>query len=55
MITKEDKQFEAKPVSRPKMPMKKLQVPVKVKQKRPKPRLRKNITVKTKMDRKMPS
>jgi hypothetical protein len=54
VIKKEDQNFEAKQVARPKMPIKKLQVPVKVNRKKPKPKLRKNITVKTKMDRKMP-
>jgi hypothetical protein len=54
VVTKDDNQFEAKPVKRPKMQPKKLQVPVKMKKKRPKPKLRKQITVKSRMDRKMP-
>lgn len=43
---REDKQFEAKRVSRPKAQLKKLQVPVKVKKSRPKPKLSKRIVVK---------
>jgi hypothetical protein len=54
VIKKEDQKFEAKPVNRPRMAMKKLQVPVKMNKKKPKPKLRKQITVKTKLDRKMP-
>jgi hypothetical protein len=47
VITKEDQVFEAKPVSRPKMQLKKLQVPVNIKKKKPqKPKLRKRIVVK---------
>jgi hypothetical protein len=53
IIVKEDAGFEAKQVNRPKMPLKKLQVPVKVKP-RTKPRLRKQIMVKQRMSRKMP-
>jgi hypothetical protein len=54
VIQKEEQKFEGKHVARPKMPIKKLQVPVKVKKKRPKPKLRRQITVKARMDRKMP-
>ena len=54
VVTKSDKKFEAPKVNRPRLPPKKLQVPVKMKKKRPKPKLRKQITVKTRMDRKMP-
>ena len=36
VIQKEEKKFEAKQVTRPKMPIKKLQVPVNVKKKQPK-------------------
>ncbi len=54
VVTKADKHFEAPKVNRPRLPPKKLQVPVKMKKKRPKPKLRKQITVKTRMDRKMP-
>lgn len=54
VVTKADKQFEAPKVNRPRLPPKKLQVPVKMKKKRPKPKLRKQITVKTRMDRRMP-
>ncbi len=54
VVLKTDKQFEAKPVARPRMPPRKLQVPVKMKKKRPKPKLRKQIMVKSRMDRRMP-
>jgi len=53
IIVKEDAGFEAKQVNRPKMPLKKLQVPVKVKPKRT-PRLRKQIMVKQRVNRKVP-
>jgi len=47
VITKEDQVFEAKTVKRPKMQLKKLQVPVKIQKKRTqKPKLRKRIVVK---------
>ena len=58
VIQKEDKVFEAKPVHRPRMKMKKLQVPVNLKKKKiQQPRLPKNIVAipKTKsLDIKMP-
>ena len=54
VVQRNDKKFEAPHVLRPKMPVKKLQVPVKMKKRRPKPKIRKQITVKTRMDRKMP-
>lgn len=58
VIQKDDKVFEAKPVSRPKMQLKKLQVPVNIKKKKvQKPKLRKNIVAKPKtksMDIQMP-
>jgi hypothetical protein len=59
VITKEDQVFEAKPVNRPKMQLKKLQVPVNIKKKKvQKPRLRKRIVVQPKLakvpDIKMP-
>ncbi|WP_372797969.1 hypothetical protein [Pontiella sp.] len=58
VIKKEEQVFEAKPVSRPKMQLKKLQVPVNIKKKKvQKPKLRKNIVAKPKtksMDIKMP-
>jgi len=54
VITKEDKKFEAKQVTRPKMPIKKLQVPVSVKKKKPKPKLRKRIVVKPNINKSMP-
>ncbi|MCK4563641.1 MAG: von Willebrand factor type A domain-containing protein [Verrucomicrobia bacterium] len=38
-----EQSFEAAPVARPKMPAKKIQVPVEVKKRKPKPRLRKRI------------
>lgn len=58
VIQKEDKIFEAKKVHRPKVPLKKLQVPVNIKKKKvQKPKLRKNIVSKPKtksVDIKMP-
>lgn len=48
VIIKEDRQFEVKTVSRPKLPLKKLQVPVKLKKSAPKPKLRKLIISKPK-------
>ncbi len=52
VITKDEQQFEAKPVKRPRMPPKRLQVPVKV-NKKPRPKLRKRLVVKT-VSRKVP-
>jgi hypothetical protein len=46
VIQKDEQSFEAKPITRPKMQLKKLQVPVTVKKKRPKPKLRKRIVSK---------
>ena len=43
VIVKDDTTFESKRVKRPKMPPRRLQVPVDVKKQRPKPRLRKRI------------
>jgi hypothetical protein len=55
VITKEDQSFEAKPVTRPKMQLKKLQVPVNVKKKKTqKPKLRKRIVVQPKLNKNMP-
>lgn len=54
VITKEDQAFEAKPVNRPKMQLKKLQVPVNVKKKTQKPKLRKRIVVQPKLNQSMP-
>lgn len=54
VIQKGEQKFEAKPVNRPKMPMKKLQVPIKINKSKPKPKLRRQITVKTRMDLKIP-
>lgn len=52
VIQQSDADFKAKAIRRPKMPVKRLQAPVKM-QKKPKPKLRKQITVK-KVVRKMP-
>jgi hypothetical protein len=59
VITKEDQVFEAKKVKRPKMQLKKLQVPVNIKKKKmQKPKLRKRLVVQPKLakvpDIKMP-
>ena len=55
VIQKEEKAFEAKPVNRPKMVLKKLQVPVNIKKKATKkPKLRKRIVVAPKMNQTMP-
>ncbi len=55
VITKEDKSFEAKPLSRPKMKIKKLQVPVNVKRQRVmKPKLTKRIVVQPRSGQSMP-
>jgi hypothetical protein len=55
VIQRDDTQFEAKPPVRPKMQLKKLQVPVDVKRKKlVKPKLRKRILVKPKLNQKMP-
>ena len=55
VIQKEEKSFEAKPVNRPKMSLRKLQVPVNIKKKRmQQPKLRKRIVVQPKMDQVMP-
>ncbi|MDF7809076.1 hypothetical protein P4E94_16645 [Pontiellaceae bacterium B12219] len=58
VIKKEEQAFEAKPVTRPRLKVKKLQVPVNIKKKKiQKPKLRKNIVAKPKsktMDIRMP-
>ena len=55
VIKKEDKPFESKPVSRPKMNLKKLQVPISIKKKKvQKPKLRKRIVVQPKLNQSMP-
>lgn len=55
VVQKQEKAFEAKPVNRPKMSLKKLQVPVNVKKKKmKKPKLRKRIVVQPKMNSTMP-
>jgi len=53
VIKKEDRKFNHKNVVRPKMQLRKLQVPVNIK-KRPKPKMRKRIVVKPKVNRAMP-
>ena len=55
VIQKEDNEFEAKPVNRPKMQLKKLQVPVNIKKKKAqKPKLRKRIVVAPKVAQNLP-
>jgi len=55
VITKQEQAFEAKPVNRPKMELKKLQVPVNItKKKQQRPKLRKRIVVKPRIDKPMP-
>jgi hypothetical protein len=55
VIVKEDQGFVEQRVKRPKMPPKKIQVPVNVKKRKPRPRLRKRIVSERKMaDIKMP-
>ena len=49
VITKEEKVFKVKEVKRPRLPPKKLTVPVNVKKQKPKPKLRRNIVVKKKV------
>ncbi len=47
VLIPEDPDFQAKAVKRPKMPPKRIQVPVDVKNKKPKPKLRQRLVVKT--------
>jgi hypothetical protein len=54
IIIKDDAGFEAKTAKRPKAPLRKLQVPVKVKPKRA-PKIRRQIVVKRQVNRKMPT
>ncbi len=55
VIQKDEQKFEAKPVNRPKMQLKKLQVPVNVKKKKTqKPKLRKRIVVQPKLNQAVP-
>jgi hypothetical protein len=54
VIRKEDAVFETKPVSLPKMKLKKLQVPVDMRKRKPKPKLRRRIVAKPKMNQSMP-
>lgn len=48
VIQKDDQNFEAKPINRPKMNLKKLQVPVNIKKSKPRPKLRQRIVTKNK-------
>ncbi|MEI6892831.1 MAG: hypothetical protein V5783_11730 [Pontiella sp.] len=55
VIHKEEQKFEAKPVNRPKMQLKKLQVPVNIKKKQAqKPKLRKRIVVQPRINQNVP-
>jgi hypothetical protein len=55
VITREDQKFEAKPINRPKMKLRKLQVPVNIKKRKTqKPKLRKRIVVQPKLNQTMP-
>ena len=54
VIQKEDKSFEAKTINRPRMPIKKLQVPVNIKKKPQKPKLRKRIVAKQNLNQNLP-
>ena len=47
VVTKSEKKFESRQASHPRMPLKKLQVPVKINKRKPKPKLRKRIVVQT--------
>ena len=54
VITKGEQNFEAKQVVRPRMAPKKLQVPVKIKKQKRRPKLRQRIVVKQSVNRNMP-
>jgi hypothetical protein len=55
VIPKRDQEFVAKPVSRPRMQLKKLQVPVNIKKKKvQQPKLRKRIVVQPKLNQQVP-
>jgi hypothetical protein len=54
VIVKDEQKFEAKQVSRPKIKLRKLKIPVKVKKQQPKPKLRKRLVAKANFDRKVP-
>jgi hypothetical protein len=55
VVQKQEKKFEAKPVNRPNMRLKKLQVPVNIKKKKVrKPKLRRRIVVKPNINRSTP-
>ncbi|MEE9367400.1 MAG: hypothetical protein V3V05_00905 [Pontiella sp.] len=55
VIQKEEQVFEAKPIKRPKLQLKKLQVPVNIKKKKTqKPKLRKRIVVQPKLNQNVP-
>jgi hypothetical protein len=55
VIQKNEAEFKAKPVIRPKMALKKLQVPVYIKKSRPKPKLRKRIVSTPKLNQSLPN
>ena len=54
VITKKEQNFESKQVVRPRMTLKKLQVPVKIKKQKRKPKMRQRIVVKHQVNRSMP-
>lgn len=55
VITKEEQNFQVKEVKRPKVPLKKLQAPINMEKKRkPKPKLRKRLVVKPRLNQKIP-
>lgn len=54
VITKDEQNFESKQVSRPRMAPKKLQVPVKIKKQKRRPKLRQRIVVKHQINRNVP-
>ncbi|RKX44332.1 MAG: hypothetical protein DRP64_06750, partial [Verrucomicrobia bacterium] len=54
VVTKGEKKFESQQVNRPRMPPKKLQVPVKIKKQKRRPKLRQRIVVKPAVNRNMP-
>jgi len=54
VIKKDEQSFKSKSVVRPKMQLKKLQVPVRIQKKQRRPKMRQRIVVKTKVNRNMP-
>lgn len=54
VVTKNDTKFDSKQVNRPRLPPKKLQVPVKIKKQQRKPKLRQRIVAKQNVNRNMP-